>query len=86
MSRIGNLLDINEAGWIDKVNNKWDGPDGLYELPAAKIAGVLADSHNDLKSAMASVSFFFNRWGSDAPSSSKKKRIDIEKALQKKFK
>ena len=72
--------------WINKVKPKWHPPKGTFAHDAdpTESAKIVCKGHKgDLKSAVASVNFFFNRCGKKCEGWGEKKRKQIIDALHK---
>lgn len=72
--------------WTQKVKTKWHPPEGTFAKDAdpKKSAKIVCDGHKgDLKSAVASVNFFFNRCGKKCAGWGEAKRKAIIAELEK---
>ena len=80
---------ITEEKWVDDVKTKWTPPEGTFakETPSEKTAEIVCKGHKgDLKKAVDSVNFFFNRCGEKCAGWGEKKRKEIIDILNKKCK
>jgi len=71
-----------DLGWLKKVKTKWSPPKGTFsdDKSPEETAKIVCKGHNgNLKSAVASVNFYYNRAGK----SNDKKRTKIIDILQK---
>jgi len=67
---------IREENWVNKVKPEWTPPEGTFakETPAEKTAEIVCKGHKgDLKAAVASVNFYFNR-KKDEPGDEKRRK------------
>ena len=81
-----NIEYVTEENWTQNVKPKWHPPKGTFakDTPASKSAEVVCKGHKgDLKSAVASVNFFFNRCGEKCADWGEKKRKEIIDILHK---
>jgi len=77
---------LTEEDWVKNVKTKWTPPAGTFakETPAEKTAEIVCKGHKgDLKAAVASVNFFFNRCGDKCAGWGDKKREQIIDILHK---
>ena len=79
--RILTSLDkkIKETDWTDVVKTKWTPPEGTFskDTPAEKTADIVCKGHKNLKSAVSSVNFYFNRLGDSSQEQRRDKIINI---------
>jgi len=80
---IENLLEDN---WTKDVETKWTPPEGTFEkeTPAKKTAEIVCKGHKgDLKKAVDSVNFYFNRCGDKCSDWGEERRKEIIELLNK---
>jgi len=80
------LLEIIKENWTQNVHTKWSPPKGTFSKDAnpTKSAKAICKGHKgNLKRAIASVNFFFNRCGKNCADWGEKKRQEIIKELEK---
>lgn len=73
---------IESAKWSSKVEVNLHTPEGLFTKSTGAIAEGLADLHPDLKSAMSSLNFYYNRAGSNLSSKDRAKWEEVKKKLR----
>ena len=76
-------MELTEADWTEDVKTKWTPPAGLFTKSAEDIAKTLKGASKDLDQAMARLTFYINRAGSNLDSKRKKILDDAKKVLDK---
>ena len=77
------VLSKNE---FKDVPTKWTPPEGLFSKSASAIAKAVIEHHTDLKSALASISFYLNRGGSNISAEEQGKLNKVKGLLKKHYK